>query len=113
MISRLVLIFFFFALVVFAVKKTFSPQSFIIESVPGYAAPVALNKATPQSDDEFLAELISAADYAQSFDAPPVTLEQPQKRELARKTKSYKKSFKKSKRSKKFSRNFKRVAVKR
>lgn len=113
MISRLILAFFFLALIVLAVKKTFSPQSFIIEPVPGYAAPVALNKATPQSDEEFLAELPSVADYVQSFDAPPATPEQSQQRELARKTKSYNKSFKKNKRSKKFSRNFKRVAVKR
>lgn len=100
MISRLVLVFFFFTLIFLAVKKTFSPKPFVIEAVPGYSAPVALNKYTPKSDEEFLAELPLAADYARSFDIPQVTEEKPQQRELARKKKSFKKSFKKKKRSK-------------
>jgi len=109
MISRLVFVFFFFALVVLAVKKTFSSEPLIIEAVPGYSAPVALQKANLESDAEFLNKLPSAIDYAQSFETSrqvPQTLEvKPQKRELARK----KKYLQQNKRNTKL----KRIAMKR
>jgi len=109
MISRLVFVFFFFALVVLAVKKTFSSEPLIIEAVPGYSAPVALHKAGPQSDAEFLDKLPSALDYAQAFETPreaPQTIEvKPQRRELARK----KKFLQQNKRNTKL----KRIAMKR
>lgn len=121
MISRLVFVFFFFALVVLAVKKTFSSEPLIIEAVPGYPAPVALHKAGPQSDAEFLDKLPSALDYAQAFETPREALHEApheatqvateaievksKKRDLARK----KKFLQKTKRNAKL----KRFAMKR
>ncbi|NBX76519.1 MAG: hypothetical protein EBQ92_08185 [Proteobacteria bacterium] len=69
MLPRVILIFVFLVLIILAVKKGQNPHNEIVESVPGYPAPVALKKAEPVSDDEFIKNLPSAADYAFSFDS--------------------------------------------
>lgn len=70
MLPRLVLIFVFLVLIALAVKKGLSPTGEIVERVSGYPAPVALKKAESVSDEEFLKNLPSAADYALASNSP-------------------------------------------
>ncbi|NBT59129.1 hypothetical protein EBT16_10135 [bacterium] len=89
MLPRLVLIFVFFVLIVLAVKKGLAPKEEVIQRVPGYPAPVALKKFVPLSNEEFLKNLPSAADYALSMSASPEVRSEkkPAKRTVAMKLK--------------------------
>ena len=69
MLPRVLLIFVFLVLIVLAVKRGVSPSREIVQQVPGYPAPVALEKMNSVSDEEFLRNLPSASDYAFSFDS--------------------------------------------